>query len=82
MTTFRLNMPSEVTLETVKVFLHDLESQGLLYHIDDDPFDVFNNEGPTFSSAESWALIGFFNQVRRDLDWNEVWEECVPDITD
>lgn len=80
MNTTRFTLPAETTLDSVRQFLLQLEGLGLLYHIDDDPFEVYTGlNGPRlFTDTECYALIGFWNLVQSRLSWDEVWGQAFP----
>jgi hypothetical protein len=78
--TFRLTFPSEISKGSIKTFLLDLDSKGLLYHIDDDPREVFYNwTERTFTDAEAYALIGFWEAAAKVIPWDEIWQDCFPE---
>lgn len=81
MNTFRLNLPEEISIDSVSTFLLDLQRQDLLYHIDDDPFEVFTGDTRTFSTSECYALIGFWNAAEKKLGWARIWNDCFPPIS-
>lgn len=73
--TFRFNLPVDITQETVRALLLDLHDKGLLYHIDDDPFEVITSISGdrTFSDEEAYALSGFWGKVESHFCWDDVW---------
>lgn len=83
MNTLRFVLPPEfnINLDTVRQFLLQLEELGLLYHIDDDPFEVITNpQGDRlFTDSECYALIGFWDIVQARLSWDDVWEKAFPE---
>ena len=84
MTLFRLpSMPEDINSDSMREFLLELKNIGMLYHIDDDPRQVFNHATGerTFSNAEAYALIGLFNActIGGKLPWDDIWD-CMPPI--
>lgn len=75
-TTFRFNLPVDITEESIRALLLDLQDKGLLYHIDDSPFEVITSVTGerTFSDEEAYALHGFWDMAKAIFFWDDIWD--------
>ena len=71
----RFSLPSEITEDTIRTLLLELQEKGLLYHIDDDPMEVITSISGerTFTDDEACALHEFWVNVDKSMNWDDVW---------
>jgi len=80
-----MNIPytniNKITKESVTKFFLDLDNLGLLYHIDDSPFDIWDDGERTFTDYECLVLQGILYHFGESMSWDDVWD-CMPKIED